>query len=121
MYFQDGLAMFELSAMYYVVDTVIGIARERGLTKVDTIVLEVGALSPAAPRRLADCFSAAADGTFLEQTKLNINELPAFGLCRKCGAIYDVAGLGKGCPGCADTAFELLCGKELNIKEIIAG
>ena len=111
--------MHELSIMFHIVEKVIGIAGENGLSQVDTIVLEVGALSSVVPKYLHDCFPAAVDGTMLENTKLKIDEIPAIGSCENCATDYDVIKNRKVCPNCGATRYELLGGTEFNIKEII--
>ena len=111
--------MHELGIMFHIAETVLGIAEENGLTEVDTIVLEVGALSPVVPKYLHDCFPAAVDGTMLENTKLKVETIPATGRCVNCAATYNVIQNRKVCPGCGGTKYELLSGTEFNIKEII--
>ena len=58
--------------MFHVVESVLEIVRENGLSEVESIVLEVGLASAVVPRFLEECFPAATDGTMLEQTKLKI-------------------------------------------------
>ena len=64
--------MHELGIMFHVVETVLEIARENGLSEVESIVLEVGMASAVVPRFLEECFPAATDGTMLEKTGLKI-------------------------------------------------
>ena len=111
--------MHELGIMFHVVETVLKIAEENGLSQVDTIVLEAGALSPVVPKYLHDCFPAAVDGTMLETTKLKVETIPALGRCGNCNATYDVIQNRKVCPGCGQTKYDLLSGTEFNIREII--
>ena len=64
--------MHELGIMFHVVEAVLEIARENGLSEVESIVLEVGRSSAVVPRFLEECFPAATDGTMLERTELKI-------------------------------------------------
>ena len=112
--------MHELGIMISVVDQVMGLVRERELTEVEAIVLEVGAMSLVMPDYLTYCFPAAADGTILDKAELRIEELPAVAKCRGCGRDFDFIEQRGLCPGCGGKEHELLSGKEFNIKEIIA-
>lgn len=112
--------MHELGIMFHIVETVLEIAEENELAEVEAIVLEVGALSQVVPKYLFDCFPAACDGTMLEQTKLEIEELPANGKCKGCGSVYNVVETRRLCPACGETRYELLSGTEFSIKEIRA-
>ena len=106
--------------MFGIVDQVLEVVRREGLSEVETIVLEVGAMSTVVPDYLTYYFPAAADGTMLEKTELRIEELPAIGKCRGCGATYNIVERRAVCPDCGGKEPELLSGREFNIKEIIA-
>ncbi len=68
--------MHELGIMFNVVRSVEKIAAQNGVTKIDTLVLQVGNLSPVVPQYIEACFPAAVDGTLLEETKLKIEIIP---------------------------------------------
>lgn len=67
--------MHELGIMYKVVETVLGVAQRDSLSKIDTLVLQIGELSPVVPRYIRACYPAAVDGTMMENTKLEIEIL----------------------------------------------
>lgn len=112
--------MHELGVMIEVVNYVEDFAKKNGLTKIDTLVLQIGELSAIIPRYIEACYPAAVDGTMLENTKLKIEVLPANAICRECSKVFNVVQNNKICPRCGNEKWELLCGKEFLIKEIIA-
>jgi hydrogenase nickel incorporation protein HypA/HybF len=59
------------------------------------------------------------DGTLLQGTKLEIEVLPANGLCQNCKKVFRVIEQDGICPDCRQKNWELLSGKEFYIKEIV--
>ena len=112
--------MHELGVVIEVVNTVEGFAEKNGLTKIDTIVLQIGELSSMIPRYIESCYPAAVDGTLLQDTKLKIEILPGNALCKKCKKVFNIIEYNSKCPNCTSERWELLCGKEFMIKEIVA-
>ncbi len=112
--------MHELGVVIEVVKTVEKIARENHLTEIDTIVLQIGELSSMIPRYIEECYPAAVYGTMLNSTKLKIEIIPGNVICKECNKVYNLIQNKKECPHCKGTKWELLCGKEFLIKEIIA-
>lgn len=112
--------MHELGVVIEVVKTVESFAKENGLKKVDTMVLQIGELSSMIPRYIESCYPAAVEGTLLQDTKLKIEILPGNAICKKCGKVFNLIRNNSKCPNCRSEELELLCGKEFMIKEIIA-
>ncbi|MBU3136800.1 hydrogenase maturation nickel metallochaperone HypA [Clostridium gasigenes] len=112
--------MHELGVVFEVVKTVENFVEKNGLTKVDTIVLQIGELSSMIPKYIEDCYPAAVDGTLLQDTKLEIEILPGNVMCEKCNEIFNLIENKDGCPKCGENSWKLLCGKEFMIKQIIA-
>jgi hydrogenase nickel incorporation protein HypA/HybF len=112
--------MHELGVVIEVVKTVEEFARANGVTKIDTLVLQIGELSSMVPTYIADCFPAAVDGTFMSGTKLAIEIIPGNARCANCGKVFNVLANKNACPECGPGKSELLSGKELMIKEILA-
>ena len=107
--------MHELGVVIEVVNTV-----EQQLTKIDTIVLQIGELSSMIPKYVEQCYPAAVDGTMLKDTKLQIEILPGNGICKSCNKVFNLIENHCKCPRCEGENWDLLCGKEFMIKEIIA-
>lgn len=112
--------MHELGVMIEVVKTVEKIAEKNALSKIDTLVIQIGELSSIIPRYIEACYPAAVDGTILENTKLKIEILPGNAICYKCNKVFNVIENESKCPNCESEKFDILCGKEFFIKEIIA-
>lgn len=112
--------MHELGVLYEVVKKVEDVAQKNQLSKIDTVVLQIGELSSMIPRYIEACYPAAVDGTLLQETKLKIEILPGNALCKKCNKVFNLLGNDHKCPNCGKENWELLCGKEFMIKEIIA-
>ncbi|MCX7773461.1 MAG: hydrogenase maturation nickel metallochaperone HypA [Clostridia bacterium] len=112
--------MHELGIMVEIVRQVEAIAKQEQLTQIETLVLQIGEISPVVPYFVEQCFPAAAHGTMLENTRLDIEVLPANGRCRACGQVYNVKEHRRVCPRCAKADFELLGGREFIIKQIVA-
>ena len=112
--------MHELGVVIEVVKTIEGFARENGLTKIEALVLQIGELSAMIPRYIEACYPAAIDGTMLQETKLKIEILPGNAICKKCNKVFNLIANKQTCPDCESKEWEILGGKEFNIKEIIA-
>lgn len=112
--------MHELGVVFEIIKTVEGIAQENALTKIDTLVLQIGELSSMIPQYIEACYPAAVDGTMMQDTKLKIEILPGNGMCRNCQQVFNVKANEGQCPNCGEKNWELLSGKEFMIKEIIA-
>jgi hydrogenase nickel incorporation protein HypA/HybF len=112
--------LHELSVVFEVIKAVDKIAIENQLSEVDTIVLQIGELSSMIPKYVQECFPAATDRTRFEKTKLEIEILTATALCKQCGKVFKVVENKGSCPFDQSDDWELLSGKEFNIKEIIA-
>lgn len=112
--------MHELGIMINVVETVESFAKENQITEIDTLVLQIGELSSVIPRFAEACYPAAADGTMLENTKLEIEILPGNCMCSSCKNIFNLIKANGQCPDCHSKDWELLSGREFMIKEIVA-
>jgi len=112
--------LHELGVVIEVVKTVESFARKNQLTKIDTLVLQIGELSSMIPRYIQACYPAAVDGTLLEDTKLEIEILPGNAICKECNKVFNLIQSRSQCPNCGSKDREILCGKEFMIKEIIA-
>lgn len=112
--------MHELGVLNEVLKQVSAVMDEQKLTKVDTIVLEVGQLSTILPKYLNEFWQTAISDTPFSETKLRIEEIPAEALCHICSKTFDpVKSLGK-CPVCNKMDYNFTHGKEFFIKEIVA-
>ncbi len=112
--------MHELGVVIEVIKTVESFAQQNGLTKIDTLVLQIGELSSMIPKYIEACYPAAVDGTLLQDTRLKIEILPGNAICKKCNKVFNLIKNNMVCPSCTSKDWEILCGREFMIKEIIA-
>ena len=112
--------MHELGVVINIIKSVEVFAKKSGVTKIDTLVLQIGEFSAMVPRYVEDCYPAAVKGTLLQETKLVIEVLPGMVKCQKCQKDFQLFRYNKRCPDCSGERWELLSGKEFLIKEIIA-
>lgn len=112
--------MHELGVVIEVVKTVEKVAIENNLTKIDSLVLQIGELSSMIPKYVENCFPAAVDNTILQDTNLVIEVIPANGMCKNCNKVFNIKENNGKCNYCNSNSWNLLSGKEFVIKEIVA-
>ena len=112
--------MHELGILSAVVKTVEQIVKDENLTKVDSIVLQVGELSGVVPSFIEECYPAAVYKTSLEDTELELEIVPGIVRCRDCDVEFNAVEHDLKCPKCGNSNLDALSGREFMIKEIRA-
>nr|WP_314465051.1 hydrogenase maturation nickel metallochaperone HypA [uncultured Clostridium sp.] len=112
--------MHELGVMAEVVRIVENVVREQNLSQVESLALQIGEIASVVPYYVEQCYPAAVHGTLLENARLDIEMIPANGRCRECSKVFHVTEESMKCPFCQSFSWELLGGRELMIKEIVA-
>lgn len=112
--------MHELGLIYQVVKTVDEVKSEQGLTQIDAITLEVGEMTDVVPQYLEEAWEVARFSTDYPNAKMVIEKVAAKARCKSCGMTDFVRNIGFECPVCNSTDFEIICGKDFNIKSITA-
>lgn len=112
--------MHELGIVIKVVKNVEEFAQKNGVTKIETLVLQIGALSSVIPEYVKKCYPMAVRDTLLENTELKIETLPANAICKNCDKVFNAIKYRSTCPDCNIDDIEMLSGNEFMIKEIIA-
>ena len=112
--------MHELGVVIEVVKTVEKIAKQNNVTKIEKLILQIGELSSMIPKYIKDCYPVAVDGTFMENTQLEIEILPGNGICKTCNTVFNFLQHKGKCPACDNKDIELISGREFMIKEILA-
>lgn len=112
--------MHEVGVMIEIVKTVENFARENAITKIETLVLQIGEISSMVPRYIKACYPMAVDGTLLQDAKLEIEILPCNALCKECNKVFNLIKNNYKCPECESKDLDILGGREFNIKEIVA-
>lgn len=111
--------MHELGILMGAINQVENFAKQNGVTKIQTLVLQIGELSSMIPRYIEDCYPAAVAGTLLQDTALKIEILPGNAICSHCHKVFNLIENKDLCPACGSDGWEILCGKEFMIKEIV--
>src|SRR3954452_16572973 len=107
--------MHELS----IADAVVQIVnRHAGGRRVSKVELRVGHLRQVVPSALAFAFELVAKGTPAEGAELALEEVPAAGRCRACGAESELDGFPLRCGRCGDLDVEVIRGEELLVDSL---
>jgi hydrogenase nickel incorporation protein HypA/HybF len=112
--------MHELGIAMRIAEIATRVAKQEGLQKVDIVLVEVGELSGIVPEALLFSFESAIKNSFLENTKLEINMIPAGAKCNTCQTEFRPEGFFSLCPVCKGVDCEIIAGKELFIKSLVS-
>ena len=107
--------MHELSLAESVVRIACRHAAGRPVARVQ---VKVGHLRQVVPSALAFAFELVGQGTEVEGAELALEEVPAAGRCRGCGAESELSGFPLQCGACGGLDLELLRGEELLVDAL---
>ena len=107
--------MHELSIAESVVRVATCHARGRPVAKV---AVKAGHLRQIVPSALEFAFELVAVGTELEGAKLEIEDVPAAGICRACGRESELDGFPLSCRSCGGLDIEVTRGEELLVDSL---
>jgi hydrogenase nickel incorporation protein HypA/HybF len=107
--------LHELSIAESVVQIASRHANGRRVTKVQ---MKVGYLRQVVPSALAFSFELVAEGTPVEGAELEMEEVPATGTCRECGAESQLGNFPLQCRACGGFNLEVLRGEELLVESL---
>ncbi|MFC1702269.1 hydrogenase maturation nickel metallochaperone HypA [Pseudomonadota bacterium] len=105
--------MHEMSICQGLMDQVEQIARDKGASCVDSIVLSSGPLSGVEPDLFNRAYEAARFRTIAENADLRIETGQIVVECRSCGASGEAKVNRLLCPACGDGQVDLIQGDEL--------
>ncbi|MCW8927011.1 MAG: hydrogenase maturation nickel metallochaperone HypA [Xanthomonadales bacterium] len=94
------------------------IARDKGATRVEHIVLSIGPLAGVEPELLSRAFEVARADTLASTAELEIETGPVVVECRSCGAKGGAKVNRLLCPSCGDWKVNLVQGDELLLMSI---
>jgi hydrogenase nickel incorporation protein HypA/HybF len=107
--------MHELS----IADSVVRIAcSHAGERRVAKVWLKVGRLRQVVPSSLRFAFGLVAEGTVVEGAELEMEDVPAAGRCRACGAESPLPGFPLCCERCGGFDVDVLRGEELLVDSL---
>jgi hydrogenase nickel incorporation protein HypA/HybF len=108
----------ELSLCDDLLGQVIDIAAKNNALSVESITVQIGALSGVEPVLLESAFSLIRVGTVAEQAHVIMQISPVIVRCRKCGAESEVAANRLLCNQCQSHETTLLSGDELILARV---
>lgn len=104
--------MHELSIARAILDVV---EREADGRRVHRVGVVVGDLRQVVPSALTFGFEVATDGTVAEGAELELEQVPAAGICRECGAETEMEGFPLSCADCGGFDMQVTRGEELRV------
>lgn len=110
--------MHELSLCDDLLGQVVAIAAQQNAQSVESITVQIGALSGVEPILLESAFDLIKAGTVAEQAQLIMQTSPVIVLCRMCGAQSEVTVNRLLCNACQSHETTLLSGDELILASV---
>ena len=110
--------MHELSLCDDLLSQVVAIAAQHNAQSVESITVQMGALSGVEPTLLESAFAMIKLGTVAEHAHLIMQTSPVIVLCRDCGVQFEVAANRLLCNACQSHETTLLSGDELILASI---
>ena len=105
--------MHELSLCDDLLSQVVAIAKQHNAQSIESITVQMGALSGVEPLLLDSAFSMIKVGTVAEEAELILQTSPVIVLCQICGAQSEVAANRLLCSACQSHKTTLVSGDEL--------
>jgi hydrogenase nickel incorporation protein HypA/HybF len=105
----------ELSIAESVLQVASRHAEGRRVTKV---YVKVGHLRQVVPSALAFSFELVAHGTSAEGAELELQQVPATGVCKECGEESRLAAFPLQCRSCRSHDLEIIEGEELLVESL---
>lgn len=110
--------MHELAVCQALVDQLTAIARDRGATRVERVLLRVGPLSGVEAPLLRHAYPVATAGTVAEGSELEIETAPVRVACQACGAETEARPNRLVCGACGDWRTRLVAGDEMTLVSL---
>ena len=111
--------MHELSLAHGIVEQATEAARRANAERVVAVQLKVGRLAGVEAGALLFCYDLAAQGTFLEGSRLDIVDVQLVVWCAHCLKTVELPGVQSfRCPTCGTPCGEIRQGRELEIASL---
>lgn len=111
--------MHEMAVIAHVIDTLDAFADKNHVKEIQTVVLQVGAMSGVIPKFVRECWEPAVYfSKHMKHAVVEIENIPAIGKCLNCGEEYDIQAHEGLCPQCGLQRWTEISGSELIIKEV---
>lgn len=115
---KKGSALHELSLTQNLIDIAERHARREGALSINSITVEIGALSGVIPEAVEFAFEACTNGTLAEGAKLAIQHVSGLGRCLECDQECRLEALTDPCPNCHSFSLEILRGQDMLLIEM---
>jgi hydrogenase nickel incorporation protein HypA/HybF len=110
--------MHESTLAMNILEIVVDQAARAQAPAVLRVDLCVGEFAGVEATTLVSCFDMLAEGTLVEKARLEIERIPATGICNQCGAAASRQGRFFRCPVCETSTVRLVTGREMYVKSI---
>lgn len=111
--------MHELSIALSIIEGATEEARKHDNAKVEAVHLKLGKLSGVVKDALLFSWEIACQGTPLETSRLEIEEIPVVMFCENCQENKVVAAINNlVCPQCEMPAIQIISGRELQVTAL---
>lgn len=111
--------MHELSIALSIVEMATEESEKRGGARIDAVHLKLGKLSGVVKDALEFSWEIACQGTTLENSRLEITEIPVSIFCENCQAEKNIEAINNlVCPTCEKPTPEIVSGRELEVTAL---
>ncbi|MBN2803763.1 MAG: hydrogenase maturation nickel metallochaperone HypA [Deltaproteobacteria bacterium] len=108
--------MHEMSLAVSMIEQLEEIIKKEGAEKIESIHLEIGALSGVEKDAFEFVFPFAAEGTVASEAILTFDKVSLEFECRKCGFVHITESPEMMCPKCSSVDLNVLKGEDFKIK-----
>ncbi len=111
--------MHELSIALSIIEMAAEESKKRGGAKIEAVYLKLGALSGVVRDALEFSWEIACQGTNLENSRLEIEEIPVVAFCDNCRENKTLAAINNlTCPTCEKPTPQIVSGRELQVTAL---
>ena len=110
--------MHELSLCDDLLSQVVAIAAEHNAASVESITVQIGALSGVEALLLESAFELIKVGTLADEAELILQTAPVIVLCSQCGTQSELAANRLLCSACGSHETTLISGDELILASV---
>jgi hydrogenase nickel incorporation protein HypA/HybF len=110
--------MHERSLVRQLIEQVEDEVRNRHLSGLTTVHLEVGEFSGVEPSLLELAFQEMAVDKWPTEVRLEVNVTPLAARCRQCGEDFRVERFRFVCPRCKNAAVDVIAGEDMRLVSL---
>ena len=111
--------MHEMAIATSLVDSLLEIAQQQDVARIEAVEVEIGALQLVVPEALELAFTAATADTMAEGAALKLVEVPAAAECRECGCGFQPTVDSFLCPQCQQADVRIVAGNDIILKSMV--